>query len=45
MIHIKVGTIDDASFVRPSMDLVVAKKLPFVRLSKDTKHFDQGRPH
>jgi hypothetical protein len=32
-IHIKVRTIDDASFVRPAMDIVVSKKLPFVPLS------------
>ena len=43
MIHIKVGTIDDASFVRPEMDLFVSKKLPFVRLSDETEHFDRGR--
>ena len=43
MIHIKVGTIDDASFVRPTMDLFVSKKLPFVRLSDETEHFDRGR--
>jgi hypothetical protein len=44
MVHVKVGTIDDASFVRPSMDLFVSKKLPFVRLSDETEHFDRGRP-
>ena len=44
MIHIKVGTIDDASFVRPSMDIFVSKKPPFVRLSDETEHFDRGRP-
>jgi hypothetical protein len=44
MIHVKVGTIDDASFVRPEMDLFVSRKLPFVRLSDETEHFDQGRP-
>ncbi len=44
MIHVKVGTIDDASFVRPEMDLFVSKKLPFVRLSDETEHFDMGRP-
>jgi hypothetical protein len=44
MIHVKVGTIDDAGFVRPEMDLFVSKKLPFVRLSDETEHFDQGRP-
>ena len=44
MIHIKVGTIDDASFVRPAMDIFVSKKLPFVHLSDETEHFDLGRP-
>ncbi len=44
IIHVKVGTIDDAGFVRPAMDLFVSKKLPFVRLSDETEHFDRGRP-
>ena len=44
MIGVKVGTIDDASFVRPAIDLFVSRKLPFVRLSEETEHFDQGRP-
>ncbi len=44
IIHVKVGTIDDASFVRPAMDIFVSKKLPFVRLSDETEHFDLGRP-
>lgn len=35
---------DDARFVRPAMDLFVAKKLPFVRLSDETEHFGCGRP-
>ena len=43
MIHVKVGTIDDASFVHPEMDLFVSKKLPFVQLADDTEHFDKGR--
>ena len=33
MVHIKVGTIDDASFVRPEMDIFVSSKLPFLQLS------------
>ena len=44
MVQIKVGTIDDANFVRPEMDLFVSKKLPFVRLSEESQHFDHGRP-
>ena len=44
MVHVKVGTIDDASFVRPEMDIFVASKLPFVRLSDETEHYDRGRP-
>jgi hypothetical protein len=44
MVQIKVGTIDDASFVRPEMDIFVSKKLPFVRLSDESQHFDRGRP-
>ena len=44
MVHIKVGTIDDAGFVRPEMDLFVSSKMPFVPLSDETEHHDQGRP-
>ncbi len=43
MVQIKVGTIDDASFVCPEMDIFVSKKLPFVRLSDETEHHDRGR--
>lgn len=42
--HVKVGTIDDAGFVRPEIDVFVSKKLPFTRLSDETQHFDKGRP-
>ena len=42
--HVKVGTIDDASGIRPVMDVFVSKKLPFTRLPEDTEHFEKGRP-
>ena len=44
MVHVKVGTIDDASFVRPEMDIFVSSKLPFVCLSDQIEHYDRGRP-
>ena len=40
----KMGSIDDAGFVRPSVDVFVSKKLPFTRLSDETEHFEKGRP-
>lgn len=42
--HVKVGSIDDASFVRPAVDVFVSKALPFIRLPDDTEHFEKGRP-
>ncbi len=42
--HVKVGSIDDASFVRPVVDVFVSKALPFIRLPDDTEHFEKGRP-
>lgn len=44
VIHVKVGTIDDAGFVKPQIDVFVSKKLPFTHLSADTEHFEKGRP-
>ena len=44
VVHVKVGSIDDAGFVRPSVDVFVSKKLPFTRLSDETEHFEKGRP-
>ena len=42
--HVKVGTIDDASGIKPAIDVFVSKKLPFTRLPDDTEHFEKGRP-
>ncbi|MEE8443825.1 MAG: GFA family protein [Alphaproteobacteria bacterium] len=44
VLHVKVGAIDDAGFVRPAIDVFVSRKLPFIRLSDETEHFEQGRP-
>jgi len=44
VMHVKVGSIDDAGFVRPAIDVFVSKKLPFTRLSDETEHFEKGRP-
>jgi len=38
-----VGSLDDAGFVKPQMDLSTGKALPFSRLSEDTEHFEAGR--
>ena len=41
---VRVGSLDDASFVKPQMDLYTGKALPFTRLPDDTEHFKAGRP-
>lgn len=41
---VRVGSIDDASFVRPMIDVFASKALPFTILSDDTEHFERGRP-
>lgn len=41
---VRVGSIDDASFVRPSIDVFASKALPFTTLPDDTEHFERGRP-
>ena len=41
--HVKVGTIDDASNIRPVIDVFTSKKLPFTILSDDTEHFERTR--
>jgi hypothetical protein len=41
---VRVGSIDDASFVRPMIDVFVSKALPYTILSDDTEHFERGRP-
>ena len=40
---VRVGSLDDASFVVPQMDLYTGKALPFSRLSEATEHFEAGR--
>ncbi|MFT7572876.1 MAG: hypothetical protein ACI9JL_003931 [Paracoccaceae bacterium] len=40
---VRVGSLDDASFVVPQMDLYTGKALPFSRLSDATEHFEAGR--
>ncbi len=41
---VKVGTIDDARFVRPEIEVFTSRKLPFIRLLDDTEHFERMRP-
>ena len=42
--HVKVGTLDDASFVKPQIEVYTGKALPFTKLSDETEHFEAGRP-
>ena len=42
--NIKVGTIDDASGIRPQINVFTSKALEFTHLSEDTEHFERGRP-
>lgn len=42
--HVKVGTIDDASGIRPEINVFTSRKLPFTVLSDDTENFERGRP-
>ena len=42
--QVKVGTIDDASFVKPQIEVYTIRKLPYVRLADETVRFEKGRP-
>ena len=42
--HVKVGTIDDASFVKPQLEVYTVRKLPYVRLQEGITHYDKNRP-
>ena len=42
--HVKVGTIDDASNIRPEINVFTSKKLPFTILSDETENFERMRP-
>ena len=44
MKHVKVGTIDDASFVQPQIEVYTVRKLPYIRLLDSTEHFEKNRP-
>ena len=44
MKSVKVGSIDDAISVRPTIEVFVSRALPFIRLSDETEHFEEGRP-
>jgi hypothetical protein len=43
--HVKVGTIDDASFVKPQLEVYTVRKLPYVRLQEGIDHYDKNRPN
>lgn len=43
MKSVKVGSIDDAAFVKPEIEVYVSKALPFTHLSEATEHFAKGR--
>ena len=42
--QVKVGTIDDASFVNPQIEVYKIRKLPNVGLSDETVRFEKERP-
>ena len=42
--HAKVGTIDDASAIKPAINVFTSRKLPFTILSDDTENFERMRP-
>ena len=42
--HVKVGTLDDASFVQPQIEVYTGKALQFTTLSEETEHFEGMRP-
>ena len=42
--HVKAGTLDDASFVKPQIEVFTSRKLPFTRLSDETEHYETMRP-
>ncbi len=42
--NVKIGSIDDAGAIRPSIDVFVSKALSFTTLPADTEHFEKGRP-
>lgn len=44
MQSVKVGSIDDASFVKPQIEVFVSKALPFTIHPADTQKFERGRP-
>jgi hypothetical protein len=41
---VRVGSLDDASFVKPGVEVWTMRKLPFVHLLEDTQHFEKNRP-
>ena len=41
--HVKVGTIDDASFVKPQIEVYTVRKLPYVRLQDGIIQFEKNR--
>ena len=42
--QVKVGTIDDASFVNPQIEVYKIRKLPNVGLSDESVRFEKERP-
>ena len=41
---VKVGTIDDASAIKPQIEVFVSRALPFTRHPEFTEKFEKGRP-
>jgi hypothetical protein len=43
MKSVKVGSIDDAGFVKPEIEVFVSKALPCSHLTEGIEHFEKGR--
>ena len=42
--NVKVGSIDDARFVKPQIEVYTIRKLPYVHLLDETEHYEMNRP-
>ena len=39
---IKIGAFDDVKNLRPKVELFISRHLPFIKLSDETEHYEQG---
>ena len=42
--HVKVGTIDDASFVKPEMEVYTIRRLPYIPAREGVAQYEKNRP-